>query len=260
MTDTHSHIYGPEFDEDREDVILRAQEAGVSRILLPNINRESIAPMLSLCQAHPGYCHPMMGLHPTDLEDDYREVLEHMHQLLLKPDSPYIAVGEVGIDLYWDQSRCKQQLEAFEIQIEWARDLHLPLVIHSRSAHAELMDLMSRHRSEGLTGIFHCFGGSLEEARDLLSFEGFVLGVGGVLTYRKSILPSVLQELPLERIVLETDSPYLAPVPHRGKRNESAYVVEVARRLADIHGITVDEVASVTDDNVQRIFFTLNVV
>ena len=260
MTDTHSHIYGPEFDEDREDVILRAKEAGVSRILLPNINRESIAPMLSLCQAHPGYCHPMMGLHPTDLEDDYREVLEYMHQLLLKPDSPYIAVGEVGIDLYWDQSWRKQQLEAFEIQIEWARDLHLPLVIHSRSAHAELMDFMSRHRSEGLTGLFHCFGGSLEEARDLLSFEGFVLGVGGVLTYRKSILPSVLQELPLERIVLETDSPYLAPVPHRGKRNESAYVVEVARRLADIHGITVDEVASVTDDNVHRIFSSLNVV
>lgn len=258
MIDTHSHIYGPEFAEDRAEVIMRAREKGIEKVLLPNINEQTIPDMLALCESYPGYCYPMMGLHPTDLEADYMDVLDRMHALLLAQGHPYIAVGEVGLDFYWDDSMKSQQLEAFEMQIEWARDLSLPLMIHSRSAHRELMDIMESHRSEGLTGVFHCFGGTLDEARDLLSFEGFVLGVGGVLTYKKSTLPDVLQEVPLERIVLETDSPYLAPVPNRGKRNESSYVSFVAEKLSEVYHTSREEIENVTNATVQRIFPAIN--
>lgn len=258
MIDTHSHIYGPEFSEDRVEVIMRAQEKGVEKILLPNINEQTIPDMLALCRENPGYCYPMMGLHPTDLEADYQEVLDRMHSLLLAPDHPYIAVGEVGLDFYWDDSMRSQQLDAFEMQIEWARDLSLPLMIHSRSAHRELMDIMENHKSEGLTGVFHCFGGTADEAHDLLSFEGFVLGIGGVLTYKKSTLPDVLQEVPLKRIVLETDSPYLAPVPYRGGRNESSYVSFVAEKLSEVYRTTVEEIQNITNATVQRIFPAIN--
>lgn len=254
MIDTHSHIYGPEFDEDRAEVILRAREAGVTKILLPNINGQTIGDMLALCQAYPGYCYPMMGLHPTDVEADYQEVLEGMYQRLSAPHQTYIAVGEVGLDFYWDDSMRTQQLDAFGVQIEWARQFGLPLMIHSRSAHRELLDSLFQHRAQELTGVFHCFGGTKEEARELLAFEGFVLGIGGVLTYKKSTLPDVLSEVPLERIVLETDSPYLAPVPHRGTRNETSYVKHVAQKVAEIYGVTIDKVISTTNQNVQRIF------
>lgn len=254
MIDTHSHIYGPEFAEDRDEVVSRAKEVGVTQVLLPNINEQTIPDMLSLCSAYPGYCFPMMGLHPTDLEDDYREVLSRMQKLLLEPNHPYVAVGEVGLDFYWDDSRRSQQLEAFETQIEWARTLHLPLMIHSRSAHRELVDIMNRYRSDGLTGVFHCFGGSAEEALELLSFDGFMLGIGGVLTYKKSTLPEVLKQVPLQRIVLETDSPYLAPTPHRGTRNESSYVQFVAKKLAEVYGASMEEIVKTTTCNAQSIF------
>lgn len=254
MIDTHSHIFGPEFAEDRDAVVQRALDAGVRKILLPNINEQTIPDMLALCNAYKGVCYPMMGLHPTDLENDYLEVLERMHQLLLKPQHPYIAVGEVGLDFYWDDSMRSQQQEAFEIQIEWARDLKLPLMIHSRSAHRELVDMMSKYRNDGLTGVFHCFGGTRGEAVELLGFEGFSLGIGGVLTYKKSSLPETLSCIPLERIVLETDSPYLAPVPFRGKRNESSYVQFVAQKLAEIYGVPREQVINVTSCNAERIF------
>lgn len=257
MIDTHSHIYGPEFSDDRDEVIARAKEVGVRKILLPNINEQTIPDMLSLCDEYPGYCYPMMGLHPTDLEDDYCEVLERMHTFLQETDHPYIAIGEVGLDFYWDDSRREQQLDAFECQVEWARDLHLPLMIHSRSAHRELVDIMGRHRHEGLTGVFHCFGGTKEEAHELLSFDGFALGIGGVLTYKKSDLPDVLSEVPLDRVVLETDSPYLSPVPYRGKRNESAYILFVAQKLAEIYNVSLENIVDTTTRNVQRIFLRL---
>lgn len=254
MTDTHSHIYGPEFDEDRALVIERAQQAGVERILLPNINARTIAPMLALCQSYPGYCYPMMGLHPEDVADDYLQVLARMEEQLQDPAHPYIAVGEVGLDFYWDASRAEQQLDAFTRQIEWAVRYRLPLVIHSRSAHPQLLQALRPYAAEGLSGIFHCFGGTLQEARELLALDGFVLGIGGISTFKKSPLPEVLSHIPLQRIVLETDAPYLAPVPYRGKRNESAYVAEVARKLADIYNVSVQEVENVTNDNVKRIF------
>ncbi len=255
MTDTHSHIYTAEFDEDREAVVQRARQAGVDKILLPNINEESIAPMLALCRQHPDCCFPMMGLHPEDVREDYRDVLLRMRDLL-EEDNPYIAVGEVGLDFYWDTTYKREQMDAFSQQVEWAAVLGLPLVIHSRNAHRELVDVMRTYRGKALRGVFHCFCGTIEEARELLQFEGFVLGIGGVLTYKKSTLPEVVRELPLERMVLETDSPYLAPVPHRGGRNESAYIVHVLQRMAQEKGVSEEHISMVTDETIRSIFFS----
>jgi len=254
MIDTHSHIYEPEFDEDREEVILRAQEQGIERILLPNINQESIEPMLKLCQQHPDYLYPMIGLHPEDVKEDYEVVLQQMERLLQQPNHPYIAVGEVGLDFYWDTSYKEQQIMALHQQIKWAIKYHLPLMIHTRSAHKELMEVFKEYASYPLTGVFHCFGGTSEEAAELLSHPGFVLGIGGVVTFKKSTLPEVLQHVPLDRIVLETDCPYLAPVPHRGKRNESAFLVDVARQVSNIYNVSISEVESVTNATVKRLF------
>ena len=210
--------------------------------------------MLALCRQYSGYCYPMMGLHPEDVREDYPGVLQDMWQRLQEVSHPYIAIGEVGLDFYWDDTYHQQQLNALEQQVCWARDYSLPLVIHSRNAHRELVEVMERHRTDGLTGIFHCFGGTLDEALELLSFPGFVLGIGGVLTYKKSTLPEVLAQLPLERLVLETDSPYLAPVPHRGKRNESAYVAHTLARLSEVYQRPLEEVKNITSATAQRIF------
>lgn len=253
MIDTHSHIYGEEFKEDIEDVLLLAEQAGVEKIFLPNINVHTLQPMLSLCQRHPDFLYPMLGLHPTDLTADYVRDLDFLESRL-QPEHPYIAIGEVGLDYYWSQEFYEEQQTAFRRQIEWAIDYHLPLMIHTRSAHRELVTIMNDYRHAGLSGVFHCFGGSLEEAQELLSFEGFVLGIGGVLTYKKSTLPEVLRHVPLSRIVLETDAPYLAPVPYRGKRNESSFVVETMRFLSNIYNVGEDEVESVTNATVKRIF------
>ncbi len=253
MIDTHSHIYGAEFDEDRDLVVARAKEIGVEAILLPNINVASMQPMLELCRQYPGYCYPMLGLHPEDVKEDYAEVLSIMKQNLLGAH-PYIGVGEIGLDFYWDDTYREQQLEAFECQLQWACEFHLPVVIHSRNAHRELVEVMTRHRAEGLTGVFHCFGGTEEEAQELLNFDGFALGIGGVLTYKKSILPEVLKTVPLERIVIETDAPYLAPVPCRGKRNESSFLVHTARCLAEVYGCAPERVDEVTTKTAKRIF------
>lgn len=254
MIDTHCHIYGPEYDQDRANVVLRAQQAGVEHILLPNINEATVAPMLNLCRSYPGYCFPMLGLHPEDVMDDYRQVLMRMENLLKDEGHPYVAVGEVGLDFYWDASRMEQQVDAFSRQIEWSVRYKLPLMIHSRSAHAQLLQTLRQYASENLTGVFHCFGGTADEAQELLSFDGFVLGIGGVSTFRKSPLPEVLSHIPLQRIVLETDAPYLAPVPYRGKRNEPAYIVEVVSKLAGIYNVSPQEVENVTNANVGRIF------
>ena len=254
MIDTHSHIYGPEFAEDIHEVIARAKAAGVERILLPNINADSVEPMLSLCAQYPGYLYPMMGLHPTELAEGYEQVLDRMEERLREAHHPYVAVGEVGLDFYWDRSQCEEQKAVFRRQVEWAVRYRLPLMVHSRAAHRELVDILDAYRGEALTGVFHCFGGTLEEAMELLSFEGFALGIGGVVTYRKSTLPDVLAHVPLNRIVLETDAPYLAPVPHRGQRNESAYVAETMRAVAAIYKMEPSDVEKCTNDTVKRIF------
>lgn len=253
MIDTHTHIYEPEFADDVDNVVQRARLAGVSRMLLPNINEASVGPMLTLCRRYPHNLFPMLGLHPEDVKDDYAAVLDRMEEQFHDPSHPYVAVGEIGLDYYWDTTYAPQQRQAFRRQLQWAERLHLPVVIHTRSAHADLVEEMHLHPN--LTGIFHCFGGTHEEARQLLAFSGFMLGIGGVLTFKKSTLPAVLaDEVPLSRIVLETDAPYLAPVPHRGKRNEPSFLPAVVARLAEVYGVSVDEVERQTDANASRIF------
>lgn len=259
MIDTHSHIYEPEFDADREDAIQRARQAGVEIILLPNINAGSIAPMLDLCQRHPGYCFPMLGLHPEDvLPETYKQILADMAQMLEASDHPFIAIGEVGLDFYWDKSHAIEQEDAFRRQIEWSIEHRLPLMIHSRSAHRQLVAAITEYKDEAISGVFHCFGGTTEEALELLQFPDFMLGIGGIVTYKKSTLPEVLTNVPIERIVLETDAPYLAPVPHRGKRNESAFIKETLNKIAQIYNVSNKTAEYITNNNAKRIFRRLN--
>lgn len=253
MIDTHSHIYGPEFDDDRAEVLQRARLAGVDKVLLPNINEESIARMLQVAKEYPDMCYPMMGLHPEDVKEDWAQVLDRMEMQL----DGMIAVGEVGLDFYWDTTFRKEQIEVFERQICWAVERNLPLVIHMRKAEQELLEVMERHKSDGLRGVFHCFGGSKETASRMLKHEGFVLGIGGVVTFKNSRLAETLRHVPLDRIVLETDAPYLAPVPYRGKRNEPSYVAHVARFLSDIYNVSEEEVNDVTNLAVKRVFGSL---
>ncbi|MBR2457795.1 MAG: TatD family hydrolase [Bacteroidaceae bacterium] len=253
MIDTHSHIYGPEFDDDRADVLQRAMQAGVDKVLLPNINEESIASMLQVAGEYPGVCYPMMGLHPEDVKEDWAEVLDRMEAKL----DGMIAVGEVGLDFYWDSTFRKEQIDAFERQICWAKEHGLPLVVHMRKAEQELLEAMERHKSDGLRGVFHCFGGSKETAARMLKHEGFVLGIGGVVTFKNSRLAETLRHVPLDRIVLETDAPYLAPVPCRGKRNEPSFVVHVAKFLSNIYNVSLEEVNAVTNLTVGRVFGSL---
>ena len=254
IIDTHAHIDGPEFDEDRLQVIERAKEAGVGAICIPNINPQGVEKMLDVCAQYPDYLYPMIGLHPEDVDSNYPQALSALRERLERPN-PFIAIGEVGLDFYWDATYKQQQIEAFETQVQWAIQYQLPLMIHTRSAHKEMVDVMDRYREDGLTGVFHCFTGTQDEAAQLLSFEGFVLGIGGVLTFKKSKLPEVLAStVPLQRVVLETDSPYMAPVPNRGKRNESAFVADVAKCLAQVYQVGLDDITEATTDNARRIF------
>lgn len=256
MIDTHAHLDGPEFADTLEDTLQRAQEAGVKKILVPGICLKDTPHLLDVCHKHPDYLYPMIGLHPENIMDeDYHQALDKLENLLRDHIGSIVAVGEVGLDLYWDTTHKREQLEAFERQIQWAEHYGLPLSIHARNAHAELMQAMTPHRDRLHGGVFHCFTGNEDEARDLLTFPDFMLGIGGVLTFKKSTLPEVVKNaIPLSRIVLETDSPYMAPVPHRGKQNESAYVKNVAEKLADILGLTFDAIVHQTTENALKVF------
>lgn len=263
MIDTHSHIDGPEFADDLAEVIDRAKQAGVEQIFVPGICLKDMPRVIEICKNNPGYLYPMIGLHPENIMDeDYNLVLQKMEQMLAEDvaadgEKPYgfIAVGEVGLDLYWDKTYKEQQIEVFERQIQWAEKYNLPLMIHSRDAHAELMEIMEKHRESNLRGVFHCFTGTEDEAKDLLSFPNFMLGIGGVLTFKKSTLREVVKNaIPLSRIVLETDSPYMAPVPNRGKRNESSYVSLVAKTLSEVFCIEIDTIVHKTTENVAKVF------
>lgn len=252
VIDTHSHLFVEEFDGDRSEVVQRAREAGVQYILMPNIDLGSVEPMLKMCAENPGYCYPMIGLHPTEVGADNSAALTEMKALLDKHS--FIAIGEVGLDLYWDKTYKIQQLEVLEEQIGWALERDLPLVIHSREAFPELYTLFSHYKDTPIRGVFHSFTGTADEAHSLLEFPGFMLGINGVVTFKKSALPAALCEVPLSRLVVETDSPYLAPTPYRGKRNESAYVLKVVDKLAEIYGIPSSEVACQTSSNASKLF------
>lgn len=249
--DTHCHLDGEEFRDDLDAVVTRAREAGVAAIGVPGINLDSCQTVLELCRRYPGYCYPMLGLHPEDVKSDWREVL---NRIKISLTSKIIAIGEVGLDYYWSREFEKEQLEAFEEQVRWAVELQLPLMIHCRKAQNEMVAILKKYQKNLPGGVFHCFTGNEHEAEELLQFEKFVLGVGGVSTFKKSHLPEVLPAVvPLERIVLETDAPYMAPVPKRGERNEPAFVALVLKRLAEAYGVSEEEVAQKTNENVARV-------
>ena len=261
LTDTHSHIYAEEFDTDRDDVVARAEQAGVRLILLPAIDKESYDRQEALAASRPDLFRQMMGLHPTSVGEDYRSDLELAHDKLFSNPDKYIGIGEVGLDFYWDTTYRRQQIEALELQTGWAQALGKPIVLHLRNgkdggadtdAYAEVFRLLERCAYRG-RGIMHCFSGTMADAERAAEL-GFLIGIGGSLTYKKSTLPDIVRALPLESIVLETDSPYLAPVPYRGRRNESAYVSLVAQKVAEIKGLSPDEVAAATTTNACQLF------
>lgn len=255
MIDTHTHIDGEEFAEDRALAVQRAKEAGVEKVFVPAIDLKSVSSVLQTCRQFPGYAYPMIGLHPEEVKADWRNQLAQMKPMLDDSNHPFIAIGEVGLDYYWSREFEAEQLQAFEEQVEWAAEYDLPLMIHCRKAQNEMVHILKCHEKElARGGVFHCFTGNEKEAEQLLQFDNFVLGIGGVLTFKKSHLPEVLAGIPTDRIVIETDSPYMAPVPMRGKRNESAYVAFVLKRIAEIYGISEDEADRRTTTNALRIF------
>jgi len=252
FTDTHAHLYAEEFDADRDAMIKRAEEKNIHHFLLPNIDSESIAPMMSMATAYPGKCFPMMGLHPCSVKENYKAELALVKEWLDK--EKFVAVGEIGIDLYWDKTFFEQQKEAFKTQIHWAKEKKLPVVIHARESLNELFEIIDELNDENLSGIFHCFSGNYDQAQKVMSYGGFKLGIGGVVTFKNGEIDKFLPRIPISNIVLETDSPYLAPVPFRGKRNESSYLSLIAEKVAELYGITVTEVADITTRNAQEIF------
>ena len=258
--DTHCHIDGEEFDQDREAVILRARQAGVGKILVPAIDRASSERIVSLCAQYPDYLCPMVGLHPEEVRADWREQLAAIKALIpstLHPSapSPLIAIGEVGLDYYWSREFEQEQLEAFEEQERWSVETRLPLMIHCRKAQNEMVALLKKYARELPGGVFHCFTGNEQEAAELLQFDRFVLGIGGVLTFKKSHLPEVLPSVvPLDRIVIETDAPYMAPVPFRGQRCDSAMIPRAAEVIAGVRGIPVEELLALTAENARKLF------
>ena len=253
--DTHCHLDGEEFDQDRDEVMARAKAAGCTKIFLPAIDLSSSQRILALCRQHPDFLYPMVGLHPEEVRADWREQLLAISPLLLAHSQQTIAIGEVGLDFYWSREFEKEQIEAFEEQVRWSVETRLPLMIHCRKAQNEMVHLLKRYAKELPGGVFHCFTGNEKEAAELLQFDRFVLGVGGVSTFKKSPLPQMLAaNVPLDRLVLETDAPYMAPVPMRGQRNESAFIRHIITRLADAYGVSEEEICQKTNENVEKVF------
>ncbi|WP_112480126.1 TatD family hydrolase [Vibrio variabilis] len=251
MIDTHAHIYATEFDQDRDEVVQRALDAGIEHILLPNIDLDSIEPMLATEAAYPQVCRSMMGLHPCYVDGNVNQTLDTIHSWFDKHN--FIAVGEIGIDLYWDKTYRKEQEYAFITQLNWAKEMNLPVVIHTRDSIEETLALLKSEQNGDLRGVFHCFGGTIEEAKAINDL-GFHLGLGGVSTFKNSGMDKVIPQLDLSKVILETDCPYLAPVPHRGKRNEPAYTDLVLNRIADLTELSSKKVAQITTNNAKSLF------
>lgn len=251
IIETHAHIYLKEFDEDRQEVIDRALEEGVDKILMPNINSESIPNMLAVEKENPTTCIPMIGLHPCYVKEDFEQELAVMKEWLDKRS--FVAIGEIGMDLHWDTSFLDQQKEAFKIQTNWAIERGLPIAIHARKANQELLEVLEGMDTSKLTGVFHCFSGTVEEANRVKAL-GFYLGVGGVVTFKNGGLDKVISELGFDKLILETDAPYLAPVPNRGKRNDLVYINQVAEKLAQLFDMSYDEVVEKTTANANALF------
>ncbi len=251
LIDTHTHIYLPEFDIDRDEVINRAVKNGVVKLIMPNIDMDSVYQMLSVRNRYPGICYPMIGLHPTSVKENSESQLDKLLDLVTK--DKFYAIGEIGIDLYWDQSFLKDQITIFKRQIAFAVETDLPVVIHSRNSFPEVINALKDFAGSGVRGVFHAFTGPMADAEKIISM-GFRLGIGGIVTFRNSGLDMIVKEAGLENIILETDSPYLAPVPHRGKRNESSYLCLINDKIAELFGLTSEETASITYTNSVRLF------
>ncbi|MEO8761459.1 MAG: TatD family hydrolase [Bacteroidia bacterium] len=249
--DTHTHLYSEEFKTDIDEALKKAIDAGVDKFYLPNIDSSSVSGMHALCKKYPQHCFPMMGLHPCSVKENYKEELAIAYNYL--QENKYVAVGEIGIDLYWDKTFYQQQVEAFETQINWALEFNLPIVIHCRNSFDEIFEVLTRFKKLP-KGIFHCFSGNAEQAQKVIDVTNFKLGIGGVITFKNSGLDKAIENIDLKHLVLETDSPYLAPVPYRGKRNESAYIPLIAAKIADIKLCSLLEVATITTANAQEIF------
>lgn len=250
--DTHTHLYLNQFDEDRTKVIEKSISRNIKKMVLPNIDSKSIEQVKNLCYQFPDNCFPLMGLHPTSVKENYESELNHIFNEL--NTNKYYGIGEIGIDLYWDRTFIEQQKDAFARQIEYAKQNHLPIVIHARDSFNEIFDVMDQHNDDDLFGIFHCFTGNTEQAHKALLYGGFKLGIGGVLTYKNSGLDKTIAAIDLEHLVLETDSPFLTPVPHRGKRNESAYILLIAQKLAEIKNCSLNKIADITTQNALELF------
>lgn len=254
--DTHTHLFSDQFDTDRDLVVQNAISSGVEKLLLPNIDDTSITALHDLVSKYPDNCYPMMGLHPGSVDKNWKAKLAVIEKNLF--ENKYIAVGEIGMDLYWDKTFQKEQADVFLQHIKWAKELKLPIVIHAREAFQEIFDIIDKVNDADLTGIFHCFTGTYEQAQHILNYGGFKLGIGGVLTYKKAELDKVIEKISIQHLVLETDSPYLPPVPYRGKRNESSYLLHIAERLAEVYQISLKEVEEITTKNAKEVFNLAN--
>ena len=255
MIDTHSHIYSEEFDTDRDETIQRAKKAGVTHIILPNVDSETLPQMLALEAEYPDFCYAAIGLHPTSVKENYREDLALIKTELDRRN--WIAIGEIGRDLYWDKTFLAEQIIAFQQQIDWVLEYNLPVIIHVRDSFNETMEALAPYKNSGLKGVFHSFTGTIEEAREIIDFGGFMFGINGIVTFKNSGLAAVVEEIDMKHILLETDSPYLTPAPHRGKRNESAYVQLVSKKLAEIYNLSVDQINEQTTLNAKSLFESL---
>lgn len=252
LTDTHTHLYANQFDEDREEMIQRCFDDEITRLFLPNIDTTSVDGMMELVNQYPENCFPMIGIHPCSVNENWRKELEGYIELLEK--TKFYAIGEIGIDLYWDKKTLGIQQAAFEAQIILAKENKIPIIIHARDSFYEIFEIVDKHNDKDLTGIFHCFTGTKEQAKKIIDYKGFMIGIGGVVTFKNAGLDKVVKEIPIEHLVLETDSPYLAPHPYRGKRNESSYLKVIANKIAEIHEISLEEVANKTTENSKAIF------
>jgi TatD DNase family protein len=257
LIDTHAHYYSSEFIEDLSSGIIRMKSNGIDKVLLPNIDCDSIHPMFDLCKNHPELFFPMLGLHPGYVDGNWESKLNQIYSEISNHKN-IIAIGEIGMDLYWDKTFVEEQKKAFSIQIDWAIDLELPIVIHARESFIEIFDILDKKNCESLSGVFHCFTGTETEAERIQSYGGFYFGIGGVVTYKNSHLPEVIKSIPIDQILLETDAPYLPPVPYRGKRNEPSYIIHIAEKLAGIYEIDLDQIAKQTTQNALTLFKKLN--
>ncbi len=252
MIDTHSHIYSEEFDTDRTEVILRAKEAGIKQIILPNCDSSTLQPMLTLEAKYPDYCYAAIGLHPTSINEGYKSELALVKSELERRN--YIAVGEIGIDLYWDKTFLSEQIKAFQQQIDWALEYRLPVIIHTRDSFRETLDALAPYKNSELKGVFHSFTGNTEQAQEIINFGRFLLGINGIVTFKNSGLATVVSQIDLKYILLETDSPYLTPAPYRGKRNESSYTKLVANKLAEVYNCSIEDIDRQTTVNAKTLF------